>query len=159
MPLCLPLKTTAQEMKTKKSACPDLIWTEMWPGNPWLTAVPGGSNSPEGWANGMCKKEQQGGKRARAAELWLQPPCKCFSQQAISLRNFRQNMSRIHLSSLYSTCSLQHPHCGQLRHNPTQAKCTSTVIYKHHYKQKPCRLKGLCPWAVQLHCNCNTLYQ
>lgn len=51
------------------------------------------------WANGIWKKEQKGGKRkggclkATGAELWLQPPWKCSSQQGVILRNFRKNMS------------------------------------------------------------------
>lgn len=126
MPLCLPLKTTAQEMKTKKWACPDVIWRKMWPGKPWLIAVPGGSNSPEDWANDISKKEQQGGKRVRAVELWLQPPCKCLSQQAISLRNFRQNTSRIRLSSLY-----EHLQSAASTLHPAQTQPNTSKMHQH----------------------------
>lgn len=151
---CVPFQHTPQNQvagKEKNGTCPDVMCMGMQPENTRSTTARARSDSPEDQANGIWKNEQKGGKRNRGclrvtgAELWLQPPCKCFSQQGVSLRNFRNNMPTqpAHLQSP------QHPRT-QLRPNPTLAKFTSTIIYKHYHMQKPCRLRGLCPWPAQL---------
>lgn len=59
-------------------------------------------------------------KEKVGVELWLQPPSKCFSQQRVSLRNFRKNMSiwPVHLQSAAPT-------------HPAQAQPNTSKIYQH----------------------------
>lgn len=121
---CVPFQHTPQKQgagKEENGTCPDLMCMGMQPENTWSKTVPARSNIPEDWANGIWKNEQKEGKRnggclrVTGAELWLQPPCKCFSQQGVLLRNFRKNMS-IQPAHFQSP---QHP-CIQLRPNTSE---------------------------------------
>lgn len=85
----VPFQCTPQNQsigKEENGTSPDLIWT-----GTIKSTIP---------VRGLGKWHlEEGGKRkggclkATRAELWLQPPWKCSSQQGVILRNSRKNMS------------------------------------------------------------------